>query len=151
MTTMHPYFLSVVLVLLTSTAFAQPGADQAPQAARTHFAKQYPDAVVKEWERTSKHHKVDFKVKGVEYDTYYTMDGTWVRTEHDIPKSALPAAITDAVKSGKHGSWKVDDVEEHATPEHPVLYKVQVENDVEKVELFFTPDGKLFREQKKTK
>lgn len=135
--------------LICSSLLAQTGAAQAPAAAKAHFGKTYPDAVVKEWKRTGRHVKAEFKVKGVEYDAYYTPEGEWVRTEHDIPKSALPAAVTTALKGSAYGSWKVDDVEEHATPVHAVLYKIEVEGATGKAELFYTPTGKLVREEPK--
>lgn len=130
---------------------AQTGADQAPAAAKAHLNKTYPDAVVKEWKRTAKHVKAEFKVKGVDYDAYYSPEGNWVRTEHDVPKNALPAAVTTTLKAGAYGSWKIDDVEEHATPQNALLYKVKVEGGTKEAELFFTPDGKLVRQEEKAK
>lgn len=143
--------LLLAAALLVGSTAAQSGSDQAPSAARTHLAKTYPDAVVKEWKRTTKHVKAAFKVKGVGYDAYFTPDGTWVRTEHDIPKNALPATVTTALKASAYGNWKVDDVEEHATPRYALLYKVQVKGDTKEAELFFTPDGKLVRQEEKAR
>lgn len=149
-TTMRNTIL-LLAVLAAAPLAAQPGADQAPQAAKAHLAKTYPDAVVKEWKKTTKHVKAEFKVKGVDYDAYYSPEGGWVRTEHDIPKAALPAAVTSALKGGTYGAWKVDDVEEHATPQHALLYKVKVEGDTKEAELFFAPDGKLVRQEEKAR
>lgn len=141
--------LAAGILSWSSAATAQ--GERPPAAAQTHFQKAHPGAVVKEWEKKTKHYKVDFKEKDEKYESYYTLDGAWVRTEHDIQKSKLPATVSAAVAAGKYGSWKVDDVEEHSTPEHAVLYKVQVEKEPRKVELFLTPDGKLLREQEDAK
>ena len=141
--------LPVLPFLLLSPALrAQPGASDAPAAAREHLAAQHPDAVVKEWERRKRNFKVEFKVKGVEYDSYYTTDGAWVRTEHDIEKKDLPAAVTTAMKGGKYSTWKTEDVELHTTPKHAVLYKVKVRSGGEVMEVFQLPDGTLVKEQK---
>jgi hypothetical protein len=45
----------------------------------------------------------------------------------------------------------VDGVEQHATPEHASLYKVNVETEKDKAELFFLPDGKLLKQEVKAK
>ncbi|HEY0977417.1 MAG TPA: PepSY-like domain-containing protein [Flavobacteriales bacterium] len=136
--------------LLPATAVRAQG-DQPPAAAKDHFAQQYPGAVVKEWEKKTKHYKVEFKLKDEKYEAHYALDGAWVRTEHDVPKSTLPPTITGALKAGKYASWKVKDVEQHATPQHAVLYKVEVEKDERKMEVFFTPDGQVLREQEGSK
>lgn len=148
---MRIIFLSMSLLALTTAACAQKASAKAPPTALTHLTNTYPGAAVKEWKQGAKNWKAEFKMKGEEYDAYYTPAGAWVRTEHNIPKSELPAAVTTALKASKYASWKIDDVEEHATPEHPKLYKVKVETEVKKAELFFTPDGKLLREEEKAK
>lgn len=146
--TMRTCLPILLLILLNTNLHAQSGASDAPAAARQHLATQHPDAVVKEWERRKRNFKVEFKVKGVEYDSYYTVDGVWVRTEHDIEKKDLPAAITTAMKAGKYGTWKTEDVEQHATPKHAILYKVKVQSGGEVMEVFYLPDGTLVKEQK---
>ena len=140
-----------VLLVLTPSTVAQKASGKAPPTALTHLTNTYPGAAVKEWKKGAKNWKAEFELKDEKYDAYYTPSGAWVRTEHNIPKSELPAAVTTALKASKYASWKVDDVEEHATPEQPKLYKVKVETEVNKAELFFTPDGKLLREEEKAK
>lgn len=151
--TMRTLLTLLVLLSLAPVAMAQKAAVKAPATALAHLSKTYPGAVVKEWKQSAKHFKVDFKIKGEAYHAYYSPAGAWVRTEHNIPKSELPAAVVKAMKASKYGSWKIGDVEEHATPEHPKLYKVKVELEEkkQKAELFFTPDGKLVREEGKAK
>lgn len=140
-----------ILLLLTPYVAAQKAASKAPATAVAHLTANYPGAAVKEWKQGAKNWKAEFKLKGEEYDAFYTPAGAWVRTEHNIPKSELPAAVTTALKASKYDSWKIDDVEEHATPEQPKLYKLKMEIEVKKAELFFTTEGKLVREEEKAK
>ena len=149
--TMRTIFLSFSLLALTTAACAQKASGKAPATALAHLTNSYPGAAVKQWKQGAKNWKAEFKMKGEEYDAYYTPAGAWVRTEHNIPKSELPAAVATALEASKYNSWKIDDVEEHATLEQPKLYKVKVETEVKKAELFFTPDGKLLREEEKAK
>lgn len=144
---MRALLLPFFLLCLGLSLHAQNGADQAPAAARQHLTKQHPDAVVKEWERRKRNFKVEFTVKGVEYDSYYTTEGNWVRTEHDIAKKDLPAAVSTALKGSKYGTWKVEDVELHSTPEHAVLYKIKVKDKGQVMEVFHGADGRLIKEQ----
>jgi hypothetical protein len=142
----------IILLLISSTwALGQTPDVTPPPAAKADLIQRYPKAEVKEWKQGSKLYRAEFLLKGEKYTAVYTTEGTWVRTEHDIPKVDLPAAAARALKAGKYGTWKVDDVEEHATPEHASLYKVNVETEKEKAELFFLPDGKLLKEEVKVK
>lgn len=128
---------------------AQTTSAGVPSAARTHFAQAYPKAAEQEWKVGNKQVKAEFKLKGEKYLAIYSLKGQWVRTEHNIPNSELPTTVTAALKAGKYASWKIEDVEEHATPQQPKLYKVKVETEAQKAELFFTPDGILVREEGK--
>ncbi|MFN6116546.1 MAG: PepSY-like domain-containing protein [Flavobacteriales bacterium] len=142
----------ILFLLISSTCvLGQKPAVTPPAAAKAHVTQHYPKATMKEWKQGGKHFKVEFVLKGEKYTAVYTAEGTWVRTEHNIPKVDLPAAVARALKAGKYGTWKVDGVEQHATPEHASLYKVNVETEKEKAELFFLPDGKLLKEEVKAK
>lgn len=122
-----------------------------PASAKAHLAQRYPKATVKEWKQGTKLYRAEFVVKGEKHTAVYTTEGAWVRTEHDISKNELPGAVTRALKAGKYATWKIDDLEEHATPEHASLFKVNVETEMEKAELFFLPDGKLLKEEVKVR
>ncbi len=143
--------IAVSLLLLNSSVYAQAPIVNVPQVARDHFAQRYSKAAKQKWKQDSKQIKAEFELKGEKYASIYTPNGEWVRTERNIPKSALPAAVTSALQAGKYASWKIDDVEEHNTPQQSKLYKVKVKTETKKAELFFAPDGKLVREEEKAK
>lgn len=99
-------------------ACAQKASGKTPPTALAHLTNTYPGAAVKEWKQGAKNWKAEFKLKDEKYDAYYTPAGRLgIGTEHNIPKSELPAAVTTSLKASKYNSWKIDDVEEHATPE----------------------------------
>ena len=137
----------LVLAPLFATPLHAQSDVQPPAKAATHFATQHPNAVVKEWELRKRNYRVEYTEKGVEYDSYYTPEGAWVRTEQEIGPKDLPTTVTAALKAGKYSTWRVDDVEKHATPEHAVLYKVKVEKLGKVMALYHTPDGKLIKEK----
>lgn len=144
---MRTLLLSLGFVV-ASVSYAQPAPVAVPQAARTHFSQAYPKAAGLEWKQ-GKQIKARFKLKGEDYCAYYTAQGAWTRTEHNVKKSELPLAVVTALQASKYGKWKIEDAEEHATPEHPSIFKVKVESETAKAELFFAPDGKLVREESK--
>lgn len=148
--------MRIVLAAITLIASVQlvaqtPAAGTPPASAKTHLAQTYPKATVKEWKQGAKIFRAEFTLKGEKYTAVYTAEGAWVRTEHDIKKDELPGAIARALKAGKYGLWKIEDAEQHATPEHASLFKVKLESEKEKAELFFLPDGKLLKEEVKAR
>lgn len=143
-------FLLLLSLFIVLPAIAQTAKVSAPQAARDHFAQAYPKATEVEWKQ-GKQVKARFKLKGEGYSAYYTTDGAWTRTEHNVKKTELPVAVQTALQASKYGKWKIEDAEEHSTPAHPSIFKVKVENETAKAELFFAPDGKLVRVETKAK
>ncbi|MBK7383286.1 MAG: PepSY-like domain-containing protein [Flavobacteriales bacterium] len=143
--------LAAILLFTPFTSAQKPTAVVPPAAASAHLTKTYPGAVVEKWKKGGKHFKADFKLKGETYHAYYTPTGGWVRTEHNIPKSELPAAVAAQLKASKYSNWKIKDVEEHATPEQPRLFKLKVDTEIKKAELVFTPDGNLVSADEKAK
>lgn len=147
---------TVLPVLLAGLAFSPLQAQRKnapPPAAMAHLHEQFPKATDLEWKRTSKYFKAELRSGNEPHTAVYTPEGKWVRTEHDIPEQALPEAVKAAVRSGPFASWKVDDMEEHRTPEHPLLYKVTLEDKGKdrEVELFLGPTGQIVRQQEKRK
>ncbi|MBL0127047.1 MAG: PepSY-like domain-containing protein [Flavobacteriales bacterium] len=143
--------LLAILFFATNITAQKPVAVVPPAAASAHLTKTYPGAVVEKWKKGGKHFKADFKLKNETYHAYYTPAGAWVRTEHNIPKNELPAAVAAQLKASKYSNWKIKDVEEHATPEQPRLFKLKVDTEIKKAELVFTPDGKLVSADEKAK
>jgi hypothetical protein len=143
--------MRIVLTAITLVASAQllaqkPVVVTPPASAKAHLAQTYPNASVKEWKQGTKLFRAEFTLKGEKHTAVYTTEGAWVRTEHDIKKDELPGTIARALKASKYGAWKIEDVEEHATPEHASLFKLKVESEREIAELFFLPDGKPLKE-----
>ncbi|MBK9146292.1 MAG: PepSY-like domain-containing protein [Flavobacteriales bacterium] len=148
---MRSIILSTALLICAQLLAQEPQPAVPPANAKTHLAKTYPKATVKEWKQGTKLFRAEFTLKGEKHTAVYTTEGAWVRTEHDIKKDELPGTIARALKASKFGAWKIEDVEEHATPEHASLFKLKVESEKEKAELSYLPDGKLLKEEVKAR
>lgn len=141
--------LITVLLTLAQPMVAQQTSITPPPAALAHLLQQHPGAAVKEWKQGAKLYRAIFTQKGEKYTAVYTTDGAWVRTEHDIRKEELPKAVHRTLLTGTYSGWEIDDVEEHRTPTHTQLFKVDVKNTSKKAELFLLPDGTVVKEEVK--
>ncbi|MBK8228896.1 MAG: PepSY-like domain-containing protein [Flavobacteriales bacterium] len=142
---------AITLIASVQLLAQKPVVVTPPASAKAHLTQIYPKASVKEWKQGTKLFRAEFTLKGEKHTAVYTTEGAWVRTEHDIKKEDLPKVVHRALIAGKYSTWKIDDAEEHATPEHASLFKVKVETEKEKAELFFLPDGKLLKEEVKAR
>ncbi len=148
---MRSIILSTAFLLSGQLIAQKPQPVVPPASAKAHLAQTYPKAAVKEWKQGTKLFRAEFTLKGEKHTAVYTTDGAWVRTENDIKKEELNGPIMRALKASNYASWKIEDVEEHATLEHASLFKVKVESEKEKAELYFLPDGKLLKEEVKAR
>ena len=124
---------------------------EVPTAVTATFKKLHPDTYVHEWEysRKNQQYEAEFILKGTRYEAYFTRDGQWLRTERDIMKADLPQEVLAGLAKTEYAAWKIDDVEEHQSPEHALFYEIEVEQGKQEVYLYFLPDGKLIRTEKK--
>jgi hypothetical protein len=139
-------FITFIIVLLSINAFGQNlEENQVPKIIKDSFKQKYPDAYVYEWEYKRQHkiYEAEFIAKGNKYESYFTHEGVWVKTERDIKKEELPQNIWEALTKTEYAHWKVDDIEEHNTPEHGILYELELKDSKKKVYLYFLPDGSI--------
>lgn len=148
-----PYcILAIVLITGSLSACSQDLKEaQVPAAARATFKKLHPDTNVLEWEfiKRIQLYEAEFISKSIKYEAYFTRDGRWVRTERDIMEADLPQEVLAGLAKTEYAAWKIDDVEEHQSPEHSLFYEIEVEQGNQEVYLYFLPDGKLIRTEKK--
>lgn len=145
-------FLTLSLFVGSVNAYSQDLKEsEVPPAVRATFKKLHPDTYVHEWDYSRKKQQYDaeFISKGIKYEAYFKRDGPWIRTERDITKADLPQAVLASVAKTQYAAWKIDDVEEHQSPEHSLFYEIEVEQGKQEVYLYFLPDGKLIRTVKK--
>lgn len=120
-----------------------------PKAVIATFNEKYPDTYVYEWEWKKKEglYEAEFFLKGIKYEAYFTPEGQWQLTERDISRDLVPEAVMDSLFSSEYANWKIDDIEEHSTPEHPLFYEIEVKMKGPKREvyLYYLPDGALLK------
>ena len=146
------FILAMVLITSSLSACSQDLKEaQVPAAAKATFKKLHPDANVHEWDynKKTKQYEAEFVLKSIKYEAYFMSDGQWVGTERDIMKADLPQEVLAGLAKTEYAAWEIDDIEEHQSPEHKLFYEIEVEQGKQEVYLYFLPDGKLIRTEKK--
>ena len=83
---------------------------------------------------------------GYENKAWFTPDGVWVMTEHDLPFRQLPQAVLEAFAASAYASWRVDDVDMIEKNGMDMIYVIEVESGEREYELTYLEDGTLLRE-----
>ena len=76
-------------------------------------------------------------------DVYLNRGFDWIRTEWDVRRSEIPAAVTDRLAT-EWPSWKIDDAEYVETPSGS-WYKIEIEQGDNELDVRITPDGTVLR------
>lgn len=140
--------LTLFLIFSSSQAYSQSYSEEGiPQIVSNGFKALYPDVYVYEWKWKKKknHYKAKFYIKGIKYKTYFTPAGEWIRTERDVKRWEVPEAVWNGLAETEYANWKVDDREEHQTPEYDLIYEIEVERGKQETLLYFLPDGRLVK------
>lgn len=137
-------FCLVVFGLSSTQAFGQE--KNIPSAVTDHFQSKYPNAQVHDWDHERDgSYEVEFIYNGQEWEAYYASDGTWLRTERDVRKADVPRPVMDGVKRSSYSDWKMDDVEEHQTPQYASVYEVELKKNGQKTYIYVLPDGQIVK------
>lgn len=83
-----------MLVVVSMLAAVSCIAQEAPSVVKTAFAKNFPGATVKRWDKEDGKYEANFNKNGKSMSATFTADGTLEETETDIKISGLPASVT---------------------------------------------------------
>lgn len=142
--------LFIFLFTISPNIFSQKLTEsELPQALVNSYKKVHPDAHAYQWKWKEKEnrYKTKFVQNGSKYKAYFAKDGSWIRTERDIKKTEVPEAVWEAFSKTEYVRWKIDDIEEHSTPQHKLVYEIEVKlkegRQKRKSYLYYLPNGEL--------
>lgn len=122
----------ILLALLTAGFAFQSCSDDddltsVPESISTAFQQKYPNATPTEWERQGTGYKADFWNNGGEAEAWFNADGTWIRTETDVPNpnASLPQPVRDYV-SATYAGYYIEDADLVETPSQ-TYYELELE------------------------
>ena len=102
-------------------------------------AQKYPGAVIMDTEFDDGEFEVEIVHEDRGKDVYFSKDYDWLRTEWDIRKNELPAAVLAQLNTS-YPSWKIDDAEYVETPSGD-WFKIELEKGDSEVKIRITAAG----------
>ena len=138
----------VITFLSLIQAFTQTSV---PQAVASAFQAKFPSTQPVQWEEEDKGiYEADFKLNKHKTSASFDASGTWLSTETEIKKNALPDAVRQGIGKA-FPDYEVDEAEKIETPDG-LAYEVELEKeeggkDIE-VEALFSAEGKLLKQSK---
>ena len=126
--------------------------NKVPKAVLEAFEKSYPNAKDVEFEKEmfegKAAYEVEYKDNGKEYEAMYNVDGVLVQREEEIDVSALPEAVTNAIKK-EHPKAKIEEAEKLMKPDGTLSgYEVDIKTGEDKFELEVDTAGKILKTEK---
>lgn len=115
-----------------------------PVELQNAFSSKYPNAANVKWESKSGYYVADF-YDGYEVSAWFTQDGKWKMTETDIPYDALPQAVKTSFEASEYKSWKIDDVDKLEREGFETVYVIEVENQNQEMDLYYSVNGELIK------
>ena len=116
-----------------------------PAELTVSLSDRYPQATRVEWEMESGYYVAEFYENGWEKSAWFTPEGIWQLTETEMRFTDLPDAVQAAFKTSVY-AWEVEDVDMVERPEMEVVYVIEVELYDQEVDLFYTADGILVKD-----
>ena len=119
-----------------------------PAAVRNAFKAKYPESKAEKWVKEENNYEAELTLNGKEYEAAFDVNGKWLETEREVKSSALPQAVKDGLAKSKYSAWTVKEAVEIESPEYKVAYELELTSGKQKVALYFTPDGKIVKEDR---
>lgn len=128
-----------------------------PQAVATAFTTRFPNAREVKWKEMNNDYMANFKVNHQKDVAYYTPEGKWKATETPVKWSwDLPPAVKNGWKKSNYAAWYILKIDKVVMPHNteycldvnntPLLDDNHVFNFETEYKIYFSPDGKLVRE-----
>lgn len=131
----------ILIASLSTEAVSQDISEkEVPSSILSVFQNKYPNAGETRWEQKDDAYKAEFEVGSREHDLWIDKNGKITKHKEDFPKSELPQAITQKIKTD-FKDYKIDDADK-IEEGGKVLYEIDLQGKDER-KVFFTADGNI--------
>ena len=115
-------------------------------AVRAFIGEKYPDArIIGCGYALNGLLEVEIMDGTVEKDVYFDSNENWVRTDWDVPVSALPDAVLEAL-AGSYPHYFIDSAESVERPGGVIYYEIELERESgTEIVVNVTPEGKVLK------
>lgn len=117
---------------------------QPPTAVQTTFKQMFPNATNVLWAEKDDYGVASFLNNNIQNLAWFNQQGVWYLTETTVATDALPAAIATAISNSDYKDWKKADAGKLARKDMVNAYVVEVTQNNNVVDLYYTEDGHLF-------
>ena len=142
--------MKTLLVTLCCIMCISAGAQirEIPEAVKTAFESQYPDADSVKFEDNLVNVQVSFMNDGEHFLATYSNKGDWKQTEKVWDFDRLDKEVQEGFSKSKYANdWNVKETFIIYLPDGSERYRLKVsKNDVQKKYLFFDQSGRLIRD-----
>jgi hypothetical protein len=147
--------IAILTFAIAHTANAAPGKKALPGNISNNITAQYPDAKIRNWSFKDNEYIVNIVEEKGRCRTWYTRDGSWVKTERHIGLTKhLPAPVRQGYNKSRYASWHIDSIKELTSPDGRTNYVMHVDDgdklssdkvDAERSDylIYFGSDGML--------
>ena len=137
----------IIALLCHSQAFAQKlSEDKVPTAVKNAMKAKFPTAINIKWEQEGKDYEAGFKNDKLKLSALFDNTGKWLVTETEIEATKLPKAVSDAFAK-EYPGYSMKEAEILDTADNGTLYELEVSKGKEKLELQYTPAGKMIKKE----
>ena len=137
----------IIALLCHSQAIAQKlSEDKVPSAVKSAMKAKFPTATNVKWEQEGKDYEAGFKNDKLKQSALFDKAGKWLVTETEIEATKLPKAVSEAFTK-EYPGYSLKEAEILDTANSGTLYELEVSKGKEKLELQYTPDGKMVKKE----
>jgi Putative beta-lactamase-inhibitor-like, PepSY-like len=137
---MKTLVLSILCLFAVQLVAAQNLTEaQVPTDVTAAFAAKFPGAKP-EWEKKGEEYHAEFKLQKEDFSACFTSMGGWLRTENQVPESALPVVILEALKKD-YPTYKLAQANRIDNANATITYKTYLEHNDMGMEVLYTTEG----------
>lgn len=121
---------------------------QVPGAVQGAFTQKYGNTTRVEWDMERQYAVAEFWKDNREHDAWFTMEGAWLMTEIDYGRqiAELPQTVQDGFNASAYAQWIIEDIDKIERSDYEDVYKIEVEQGKQEMDLYFDAIGTLFKE-----
>lgn len=140
---------SLVAVLFMAACSDDDDDKKAPDyqpntAVQTAFKQMFPNATNVLWAEKDDYGVASFLNSNIQNKAWFNQQGVWYLTETTVATNALPAAIANAIANSDYKAWKLADAGKLERKDMIPAYVVEVTQNDNVVDLYYTEDGHMF-------
>jgi hypothetical protein len=140
------YFLMILALCgVLNQACEKEDSSRVNSAVKHTFTEMFPNALFVEWDIEGNYAVAEFRDNDYSREAWFDHSGTWFFTDTDIPFANLSEAVKNAFQASDYSGWRVEDVDRIERWGMEVIYVIEVENNSQEYDLYYSSDGILIK------